>query len=66
VRGAGDGDFIVAELRAGPHERKRLERLGERAHEGHERRVAGRVHDPALPDSDCVHAVARLRDLSAA
>ena len=66
VRRGGDREVAVVEIVARARERQRLERLRRRAHEGDERRVAGRRHDGAVAHRDGVHAVDRLDQAAAA
>src|SRR5688572_29247564 len=64
MRGAGDGDLLVCKVRVLAHEQERLQRLGRRAHERDEVRVAVSLDELAVAHLDRVHAVARLDDAS--
>src|SRR4051812_3208026 len=60
VRGGGDRELLLAQLRVGAGERQRLQRLRGRPQRGGQRRIAERGDDLAVAHGDAVHLVDRL------
>ena len=65
VRGAGDRDLGIAQIRSRANEGQRLERLRRAPEERAEPRVSAGVDDPPFGHRDRVHAMRRLDDLTA-
>ena len=66
VGGRGDRQVTLADVVAGPRQRKGLERLGRGAHQRHQRGIAGGRDHGAVTHGDRVHPMPCFHDLAAA